>query len=88
VAVRFDNSCEQCARINSELFPPGWGNIYRKDRKSGHGGVLAAVKRSLDNSHVDMHTEPESISLEITAKSDPPLIMAALYRPPATGKKW
>jgi len=33
-----------------------------------------------------MHTEPESISLEITAKSDPPLIMAALYRPPATGK--
>jgi len=31
----------------SELFSPGWGNIYRKDRKDGHGVVLVAVKRSL-----------------------------------------
>lgn len=72
---------------DSEIFPPGWGNIYRKDRKDGYGGVLVGCKKSLDSNQVDMDTEAELVLAAIVSKSGPPLIVAAAYRPSLNGTK-
>jgi len=72
---------------DSEIFPPGWGNIYRKDRKDGYGGVLVGCKKTLDSNQVDLDTEAELVAAAIVSKSGPPLIVAAAYRPPLNGTK-
>ena len=67
--------------------PPGWGNIYRKDRNDGHGGVLVGCKSHLDSNQVVIDTEAELVSAAIVPKTGPPLIVAAVYRPPASGQR-
>ena len=70
---------------SSEIFPPGWGNVYRKDRYDGYGGTPVAVKGDLISQEISLNTRVEICAAEITVSHGPPLIVASVYRPPKQG---
>jgi len=72
---------------SSEIIPPGWGELYRKDRKDGRGGVVVGVKKCLISRQIDLDTDTELVAAEIISSSGNPLIVASLYRPPLNGQQ-
>ena len=68
---------------SSELFPATY-NVYRKDRRDGHGGVLIATKGSLISHEIHSGSTAESVLVSIkTTKKTEPLIIGSIYRTPS-----
>ena len=60
-------------------------SIYRRDRPvNGHlgGGVLIAIRKTLDSECILKGSDAETIFCKINQKSRPPTIIACVYRPP------
>lgn len=72
---------------NLEIIPPGWGELYRKDRKDGRGGVIVGVKKCLISRQIDIDADAELVAAEITSNTGKPLIVASIYRPPLNGQQ-
>jgi len=67
---------------------PTWmGELYRKDRKDGRGGVVVGVKKCLISRQIDLNTDTELVAAEIISRTGNPLISASLYRPPLNGQQ-
>ena len=81
--VFIGNETKLCKSVQSqEVFPDGY-HIYRKDRKSGGGGVLIAVKDSLASDELtDLDTPCEIIWTEVQAKNNKIINIGTFYRPP------
>ncbi|XP_072020312.1 uncharacterized protein [Amphiura filiformis] len=63
----------------AEVFPPGY-DLYRVDRKGGHGGVIIGIHNSLNNHQLSLDTEAEFVAAKII-NGNQSIIVAALYRP-------
>ena len=65
-----------------EILPDNY-TVYRKDRSSKGGGVLLAIKNSINSSmQADLDTDAELIWAKIKAKNNPDLYICSFYRPP------
>ena len=72
---------------NTEILPPGWGELHRKDRQDGRGGVLIGVKKPLTSRQIDLNTDAEMVAAEIASDTGNPLVVASFYRPPLNGQE-
>ena len=71
--------------MNGEIFQNETYEVSRKDRNDGHGGVLIAIKRSLNSQSIEVKTESEQVWVKITRQRKCPIIIGSLYRPPKSG---
>ena len=59
-------------------------NLYRRDRpvngKLG-GGVMLAIRKSLDSELISVGTHAETVFCKINRKGKPPIVAACVYRP-------
>ena len=65
-----------------EIIPDNY-IVYRKDRSSKGGGVLIAIKKTINSSiQNDLDTDGELIWAKIKSKNNPDLYICSFYRPP------
>ena len=67
---------------NSELLLDDY-DIFRRDRPTKGGGVMIAVKKSLNCEQVSSAKDSETIFCKVKLKGKKPLILGSVYRPPA-----
>ena len=67
---------------NSELLLDDY-DIFRRDRPTKGGGVMIAVKKSLNCEQVSSAKDSETIFCKVQLKGKKPLILGSVYRPPA-----
>lgn len=75
--------------LDSELLPPGSPYlIYRKDRTSGYGGVLIALKNDLPSDPVEVNSDCEIICRNIQNLGGDSVLVLSAYRPPNNSKEY
>ena len=67
---------------NSELLLDDY-DIFRRDRATKGGGVMLAVKKSLNCELISSAKDSETLFCKIKLKGKKPLILGSVYRPPA-----
>jgi len=66
----------------SEVFPPGYTDIFRNDRNCNGGGVFLAISETLVATEHAKSPNSELIWAKITLRGSKPLYAGAFYRPP------
>ena len=73
--------------LNGEFVPEGYMGRFRKDRKSGVGGVMIISKEryKIVDADITVQNENESVWAIITLKDLLKLVVCSFYRPPDRG---
>ena len=70
---------------NSEILPQNYDAIRRDRNKDGRGGVAIIYRNDLKVKKIFESKKTELVAAEVQCQGKKPLIVAAVYRPPATG---
>ena len=59
-------------------------DFFRQDRNLNGGGMLVAVKKTLNSIRLDITTTCELVMVKLLTENTTPAIISALYRPPSS----
>ena len=59
-----NETCLKTDIKSTEIFPPTFNQVYRRDRIDGHGGVLIALKNNLVSTQIHVSENVELIATQ------------------------